>query len=401
MSLFVRKIKQSLLVKLMKFAVSFQPGAKHFAFTGSGSSAQLCRHIARMGFKKVLVVTDKPLRELGVVDNAVSALVEAGVDIAYYDGVLPDPTYAQVAEGTAILRQHGSEAVLAVGGGSSMDAAKLIAACATTDQSPTEWVGFGKVKHEVLKLFAIPTTSGTGSEATMGAVVSDSDTHAKSVISGAPLIPTAVALDAQLTIGLPPHITAATGMDALTHGIEAYIGIWERGTRLEDASAAVKLVFKHLADAYHDGSNLEARESMAMGSYYAGIAINQVNVGSVHAIAHQLGAKYGIPHGLANALVLPHILEYCREDALSRLAELAVMVGLGTESEGQDQLSFKFIQAVRDLRTEVGIPDHSDKIRAEDYEDICNAAIIEGDGYPVPRLLEREAIVSILTQITG
>jgi alcohol dehydrogenase len=204
-----------------------------------------------------------------------------------------------------------------------------------------------------------------------------------------------------LTIGLPPHITAATGMDALTHGIEAYIGIWERGTRLEDASAAVKLVFKHLADAFHDGSNLEAREGMAMGSYYAGIAINQVNVGSVHAIAHQLGAKYGIPHGLANALVLPHILDYCREDALSRLAELAVMVGLGTESEGQDQLSFKFIQAVRDLRTEVGIPDHSNKILPEDYEDICNAAIIEGDGYPVPRLLEREAIVSILTQITG
>ena len=171
--MFLRKLKHNLLIKLMSFAVSFQGGARHFAFSGSGSSAQLCRHIARMGFQKVLVVTDKPLRELGIVDQAVAALTEAGVDIAYYDGVLPDPTFAQVAEGTAILRQHGSEAVLAIGGGSSMDAAKIIAACARTDQSPTEWVGFGKVKHEVLKLFAIPTTSGTGSEATMGAVMAN------------------------------------------------------------------------------------------------------------------------------------------------------------------------------------------------------------------------------------
>ncbi|MEH6570065.1 MAG: iron-containing alcohol dehydrogenase [Halioglobus sp.] len=401
MSLFLRKIKQSLYVKLMSFAVSFQPGARHFAFTGSGSSAQLCLHIARMGFKKVLVVTDKPLRELGVVDRAVAALVDTGVDVAYYDGVLPDPTYGQVAEGAAAVRSHGSEAVLAIGGGSSMDAAKIIAACAKTDESPTAWVGFGKVKHEVLPLFAIPTTSGTGSEATMGAVISDSDTHEKSIISGAPLIPAATALDPDLITGLPPHITAATGMDALTHGIEAYIGIWERGTRLEDSRAAVKLVFDNLATAYRDGSNLEARAGMAMGSYYAGIAINQVNVGSVHAIAHQLGAKYGIPHGLANALVLPHILDYCREEAQQRLSELATVVGLGAPGDSAEQLAYKFIQGVRDLRTEVGIPDHSEKIRPEDYEAICAAAIAEGDGYPAPRLLEHDTTIAILRQITA
>lgn len=401
MPLFLRKIKQFLYVKLMSFAVTFTPGARHFAFTGSGSSAQLCRHIARMGFKKILVVTDKPLRELGIVDRAVSALVEAGVDVAYYDGVLPDPTFDQVAAGTSALREHGSEAVLAIGGGSSMDAAKIIAACANTDESPTAWVGFGKVKHDVLKLFAIPTTSGTGSEATMGAVISDSANHEKSIISGAPLMPTAVALDAELITGLPPHITAATGMDALTHGIEAYIGIWERGTRLEDARAAVKLVFAHLADAYNDGSNLDAREGMAMGSYYAGIAINQVNVGNVHAIAHQLGGKYGIPHGLANALVLPHILEFCREEAEPRLAELAVLVGVGSEGDSQEQLAYGFVQAVKDLRREVGIPDNSDKISPRDYEAISAAAIAEGDGYPAPRLLETATTIAILRQITA
>jgi alcohol dehydrogenase class IV len=354
-----------------------------------------------MGFKKVLVVTDKPLRDLGVVDKAVSALIEAGVDVAYYDGVLPDPTYAQVAEGAVALGQQGSDAVLAVGGGSSMDAAKIIAACANTEQTPKDWVGFGKVKHEVLPLFAIPTTSGTGSEATMGAVISDTETHQKSVISGAPLIPAATALDPDLITGLPPHITAATGMDALTHGIEAYIGIWERGTRREDAAVAVKLIFDHLADAYHDGNNLAAREGMAIGSYYAGMAINQVNVGSVHAIAHQLGGTYGIPHGLANALVLSHVLDFCRVEAQDGLAELARLVGLGDDGHSPEQLAFQFIQAVRDLSTEIGIPDHTEQIKPEDYKNLCKAAIAEGDAYPVPRLLTPAVVMSILIAITA
>ena len=233
----------------------------------------------------------------------------------------------------------------------------------------------------------------------MGAVISDAATHEKGVISGATLLPSATALDPDLIVGLPAHITAATGMDALTHGIEAYIGVWERGTRLEDARIAVKLVFENLAAAYHDGSNLAARDGMAMGAYYAGLAINQVNVGNVHAIAHQLGGKYGIPHGLANALVLPHVLDFCHEEAEQRLAELAVLVGAGNAGEDPGQLAHKFIQAVRDLRTEVGIADHSEKIKREDFDYITRLAIAEGAGYPVPRLLDRESVVAILTSI--
>jgi alcohol dehydrogenase len=337
MPMFLRKIKHSLYLRLIKFMVNFAPSARHTAFAGSGSSRQLCNHIARTGVKKVLVVTDKPLRQLGVVDRAIADLLESEVDIAYYDGVLPDPTFSQVAEGVVVAKAQGSEVILAVGGGSSIDAAKIIAASATSDESPTEWVGFGKVKHEVLKLYAIPTTSGTGSEATMGAVISDAVSHEKSVISGGTLLPAAVALDPDLIAGLPPHITAATGMDALTHGIEAYIGVWERGTRLEDARIGVKLVFENLAAAYHNGNDLDAREGMSMGAYYAGLAINQVNVGNVHAIAHQLGGKYGIPHGLANALVLPHVLDFCHHEAQQRLAELAVLSGVGSADEGDSQ----------------------------------------------------------------
>ncbi|MDG2045778.1 MAG: iron-containing alcohol dehydrogenase [Halioglobus sp.] len=399
MPMFLRKILHAVYLKIMTAVVFFAPSSRHTVFAGAGSAGQLCEHIIRTGAKKVLVVTDKPLRELGVVDSAIALLLAADVDIAYYDGVLPDPTFAQVVEGAAAAKTHGSEVVLAIGGGSSIDAAKVIAAAATIDASPAEWVGINKIKHTMLKLYAIPTTSGTGSEATIGAVISDAATHEKAIIMGDNLLPLAAALDADLMLGLPPHITAATGMDALTHGIEAYIGVWERGTRLEDARLAVKLVFDNLGAAYHDGKNLDARNGMAMGAYYAGLAINQVNVGNVHAIAHQLGGKYGIPHGLANALVLPHVLEFCRQEAQQSLAELGLLVGVGSEGEDPAALARKFINAVRDLRTEVGIPEQMDVIKPADFEVITQQAIQEGATYPVPRLLDRNSVMQILTTI--
>lgn len=400
MPMSLRKKLHALLLKVMTVLVRFSKPVRHNAFIGSGSSRQLCEHIVRTGVRKVLVITDKPLRDLGVVDRATAALREAGLDVAVYDGVLPDPTFDQVTAGAALARTHGSEVLLAIGGGSSMDAAKVIAAAATSTASPAGWVGMGKIKHQVLKLYAIPTTSGTGSEATMGAVISDSTTHEKSIIMGESLLPTAVALDADLMLGLPPHITAATGMDALTHGIEAYIGVWERGTRLEDARVAIKLIFDHLPTAYREGTNVAARSAMAMAAYYGGLAINQVNVGNVHAIAHQLGGKYGIPHGLANALVLPHILEYCREEAQQRLAELAVLIGAGTAGEGDAALSHKFIQAVRNLSTAVGIPNHMEVIKREDFAALSRAAVKEGFAYPVPRLLDDQSVRTILGAIS-
>ena len=399
MPMFFRKLLHALYLRIMKVVVVFSPSLRHTAFTGNGSSRQLCEHIIRTGVTKVLVVTDKPLRELGVVDQAIAALLEAKLDIAYYDGVLPDPTFDQVTAGAAVARSHGSEVVVAIGGGSSIDAAKIIAAAATSDASPVDWVGIGKIKHAHPKLFAIPTTSGTGSEATIGAVISDATTHEKHILMGETLLPTAAALDSELITGLPPHITAATGMDALTHGIEAYIGVWERGTRLDDARVCIKLIFENLSTAFRDGKNLDARSAMAMGAYYGGLAINQVNVGNVHAIAHQLGGKYGIPHGLANALVLPHVLEFCCEEAQESLAELAILVGAGKVGEGTGVLAHKFIKAVRDLRTEGGIPDQMDVIKREDFAAITSLAMKEGALYPVPRLLDRESVMVILSNI--
>lgn len=398
----VRKTRHVLTTRLMRILSQFFETGRHSAFIGSGSSGQLCRHIQRSGAASILIVTDKPLRDLGVVDRATSALAAAsGVELVIYDGVRPDPTYAQVREGATLFREHACDAVLAIGGGSSIDAAKIIAASATSDQSPRGWVGNMKITHELPPVYAIPTTSGTGSEATIGAVISDDVTHEKSVIVSTALLPTAVALDPDLILGLPAHITAATGMDALTHGIEAYIGSWDRGSRSQDARMAIKLIFDNLEAACTDGANVEAREAMSLASYYGGLAINLVNVGNVHAIAHQLGGIYGIPHGLANSLVLPHVLSYCENKSRERLAELAVLVGVSEPGEAVAHQSTRFIGAVRELAERVGMPVMSECLNPADFDRIIASAIAEGDSYHVPKLMSKDAVRNILNEISA
>ena len=397
----LRKIKHSLYFALVKVLVAFAPSVSYLAFAGPGSSRQLGEHILRGGQRRLLVVTDKPLRDLGIADKAVEALVAGGAELAWYDGVQPNPTFTQVDEGIAALKAHRADAVLAVGGGSSIDAAKVIAAGGCSDENPRDWVGFGKVKHDVIPIYVIPTTAGTGSEATMGAVISDTETKQKGVLSGKGLQPAAVALDSDLMLGMPPAITAATGMDALTHAIEAYISTWDRGTRTDYSRRAIRMIFDHLRTAYDDGTDREARDGMAMAAYYAGIAINQVNVGNVHAIAHQIGGKYGIPHGLANALVLPHVLEFCRDEAEEKLAELAVLVGAADAGQPRAQQADAFIAAVRELSAAVGIPETTAEVKAEDFDYLVDLAVNEAAGYFAPRLLDPASTRAILGKIAA
>ena len=224
-------------------------------------------------------------------------------------------------------------------------------------------------------------------------------THHKDGVIDARIIPRAAALDPVLMTGLPPHITAATGMDALTHAIESYIGTWETDDTNFYGLAACKLIFENIEEACKNGQNLAAREAMALASFYGGLAITNALVGYVHAVSHNLGAKYGVPHGLGNAMVLPHVLELLKDSAAANLAEIAVYTGLGDKSEGENALAQKVIDKVWALNAAIGIPKTTDVIKEEDIEELVDLALKEGSGYPTPRFLERDEALGLVRSL--
>jgi alcohol dehydrogenase len=358
-------------------------------FSGPGSSLQLCEHIAAQGVKSLLIVTDAMLVKIGLLQPMQDKLRALGVSCVVYDGVMPNPTIEQIENGLAILEQHQCTSILAIGGGSSIDAAKVIAARATNPYRIVHMSGLLRVAFRLLPLYAVPTTAGTGSEVTIAAVVSDPATTRKFAIMSPRLVPLAAALDGALMTGLPAPITAATGMDALTHAVEAYIS--RNRTRKTDAEAleATRLIMQNLPTAVRDGKNLEARQNMALASFKAGVAFTTAGVGYVHAIAHNFGAYYHVPHGLANAIILPRVLEFSKPDCTARLARLAEVSGLRKGGESDAQLADAFIQRIRDMNREFGIPAQVDKLRAEDIPAITDKALFEAHlYYAVPRYMD-------------
>ncbi len=385
------KLLHKLYIALVKVIATLMPGSSHMLFAGQGSSAQLCRHMQRSGARRVLIVTDKPLVELGIVAQATHALDHSITGQVTFADVLPDPSFEIVEAGAALYHAEQCDAILAIGGGSSIDAAKVIGVTVSCEGNVRDYVGLGKIKNPIPPLFAIPTTSGTGSEATAGAVITDSATHEKNTIIGPELIPLAACIDPALLTGLPPAITAATGIDALTHAIESYIGTWDRGNSRQLAANATRLIFQHLESAVRDGKDLADRDALAHAAYQAGQAINQVHVGNVHAIAHQLGALYGTPHGLANALVLPHVLQLSLNAARKPLAELAELIG---QHSAED-----FIQAIRDLNGNIGVPTALDSLRREDFPAIIRRARKEAFAYPTPHFMSEADVQTVLEKI--
>jgi alcohol dehydrogenase class IV len=378
-----------------------KPQPKPLVFMGPGSALQLSQAIGRFGLQKILIVTDKPLRDLGVLDGTVAALQAAGVKTAIYDGVLPDPTQQVVDQGIDVYQREGCDSVLAFGGGSSIDAAKVIALGAANNCRSAACIGAKKCKLPAVPFYAVPTTAGTGSEATFIAVISNNETHEKAGVIDPSLIPKAAALDPELMLGLPKSITAATGMDALTHAIESYIGRWETDETNFYGLAASRLVFDNLAEACRNGSNIAAREAMALASHYGGLAITNALVGYVHAISHNLGAKYGLPHGQGNAMILPYMLELLKDDAAEKLADIAVYCGMGERSEPTAALARKVIDRVWALNDEIGIPRTTDLIKEADIEALVTAAINEGGNYPSPRFISEDECRGILRSISA
>ena len=388
------RAKLSLMQRVMS-----KPQPKPLVFMGQNSSAQLCTAVAQFGARNILLVTDKPLLDLGVLNGTLSAFETLGVKTQVYSGVLPDPTQKVVDDGIAMLMEHGCDSVLAFGGGSSIDAAKVIALAAGNHCQAADCIGAMKCKLPALPFYAIPTTAGTGSEGTFIAVISDNETHQKGAVIDSKIIPKAAALDPLIMQGLPPHITAATGMDALTHAIESYIGTWETAETNHYGLASAKLVLDNLADACNDGSNLVAREAMALASFYGGLAITNALVGYVHAVSHNLGARYGVPHGLGNAMVLPHVLEMLKDTAGKKMAEISVYCGLGDSSQSDASLAQTLIDKVWALNAEIGIPRTTDLIPQEDIEGLVDAALAEGSSYPTPRFFERDECRDLIQRL--
>jgi len=316
-----------------------------------------------------------------------------------YDEITPDAPLPLIEKGIALYQSEGCDAVIAFGGGSAMDAAKTIALAVTNHKAPRQLVGYFKGFRAPAPLYAVPTTAGTGSEVTVAAVVSDPVNNRKLVIADTRLIPKLAALDPSLMVGLPKPITAATGMDALTHAVEAFIGQWCTDFTDRMALSAVGMIYENLPLAYANGSDLAAREKMALASCYAGQAFTRANVGYVHAIAHQFGGLYHTPHGLANAIMLPHVLKFLQPAVAPRLALLAVRAGVGNAGEPEADLARKFIESVEAMNARLGIPVHLDALREADIPALAHAACREADlNYPVARYMSQVVCESVIRQ---
>ena len=349
------------------------------------------------GISRILIVTDQGLVRAGICRMVQEKLEAAGIAYAIYDGTVPNPTIQNVEEARQLYLDSRSQAIIALGGGSAMDCAKAAACRIARPRTPVRYMkGILKVWVRLPLLIAVPTTAGTGSETTLAAVITDPEKHHKYAIMDFPLIPRIAVLDYRVTTGLPPHITSTTGMDALVHAVEAFIGRSTTAYTRRMAIKAVQLIHENLLRAYHDGQDAEARRQMLRAAYCAGAAFSQSYVGYVHSVAHSLGGMYGTPHGLANAVLLPIVLKQYGKAAYRRLALLARASGVVREVKSEKLTAEDFINWVEAMNREMQIPSHLDDIRREDIPAMATYAEKEGNPlYPVPVLWTRRELEEI------
>lgn len=348
-----------------------------------------------------LIITDATVRSLGLTKRLEKALTDNEIPYTIYDKTVANPTTANVAEALAIYHEQSCDCLIGFGGGSSMDCAKAVGARAAKPKQPlSKMKGILKVRKKLPLLIAIPTTAGTGSETTLAAVITDAETRHKYAVNDFPLIPRYAVLDPKVTVSLPPAITATTGMDALTHAVEAFIGnSTTYGTR-KDALLATRLIFENIDTAYKEGTNIDARRNMLHASFYAGCAFTKSYVGYVHAVAHSLGGEYNVPHGLANAVILPLVLETYGSRIHGKLHKLAVAAGLADKSAPADEAAAAFIQAVKDMKKRFQIGDTIPEIRDVDIPKLSHYADKEANPlYPVPVLMDASQLEQLYYQL--
>ena len=386
---------------VFRVAVNFLDWTPPKIISGPGSVKKLPAVIKSKGLKKMMIVTDKGLMSLNLLDGLFEGLKAEGIDYVVYDKTQPNPSIDNIEEVRSLYLDNGCEGFIAFGGGSPMDCAKAAGARVVRPNKTVQKMrGQLKVIKKLPPFFAVPTTAGTGSETTLAAVVTDTKTHEKYALNDPRLRPGYAVLDPELTVGLPPHITSTTGMDALTHAVEAYIGHSNTKETSAKAEKATKMIFENLETAYNNGSDIHAREQMLLASHYAGIAFTRAYVGNVHAIAHNLGGFYGVPHGLANAIILPYVLDYYDDTAYERLARLSEFAGVAKDGQSDEEKAKAFIQEIRDMNARMNIPDKIDKIQESDIPTIAQRALKEANPlYPVPKIMDLEDCMGVIRRL--
>ena len=351
--------------------------------------------------KSVLLVTDKGIRGIGLTETLENQIKSSDIKLAVYDGTVANPTTKNVAEALEMFKANDCEAIIAFGGGSAIDCAKATGARVARPKKPlSKMKGILKVNKKLPLLIAIPTTAGTGSETTLAAVITDSETRHKYAINDFPLIPEYALLDANLTVGLPKFVTATTGMDALTHAVEAYIGRSTTKQTRDYSLRAVKLIFENLETAYTEGTNLEARQNMLHAAYLAGLAFTKSYVGYIHAIAHSLGGKYNVAHGLANAIIMPYVLKKYGKKIFKKLWELGVYANLFDKDTPIEVGAKYFIEKIEKMNANMGIGTRIDEIKAEDIPFLAMTAEKEANPlYPVPVLYTAKQLEEIYFEV--
>ena len=366
-----------------------------------GSLRDLPLYLQKQGVSSVQLITDKPLRALDMTRSLEQDLSAHGIACTVFDDVVPNPTVQNVEDCRASYLESGAQAMIAFGGGSVMDCAKAAGARVARPHKPVQKMGgLLKVLRKTPLLIAVPTTAGTGSETTLAAVITDPATHHKYPINDFVLIPDLAVLDYHVTLGLPPMVTATTGMDALTHAVEAYIGRSTNALTRAMSEEAVVLIAQYLRRAYENGSDAEARAKMLRAAYCAGVAFTRSYVGYVHGVAHSLGGRYGVPHGLANAIILPYFLKAYGASCHKKLARLARKAALAAPKDSDAEAARKFISWVEEMNAAMEIPTTIPQIRAEDIPAMAAYAAKESNPlYPVPKLMDRRELQTMYIQL--
>ncbi|MCS0025219.1 L-threonine dehydrogenase [Vibrio antiquarius] len=367
---------------------------------GAGCLKDAADSIQSQGFKKGLIVTDKILNQIGVVKQVQDLLTERDVATVVYDGTQPNPTITNVNDGLAILKENECDFVISLGGGSPHDCAKGIALVASNGGKIGDYEGVDQSAKPMLPLVSINTTAGTASEMTRFCIITDEERHIKMAIVDKHTTPLMSVNDPELMLAKPASLTAATGMDALTHAIEAYVSI--AATPITDAVAikAIELIQAHLRTAVKNGENLEAREQMAYAQFMAGMAFNNASLGYVHAMAHQLGGFYDLPHGVCNAILLPHVQRYNAQVCPERLRDVAKAMGVDVEGMSAEQGAAAAIDAIVELAKDVGIPSGIKELGAklEDIPTLADNALKDACGFTNPKQATHEEISKIFEE---